>query len=329
MSGGCHQSTDSQNTGFTTSTIASACEQLGIACVIHNYKELEGLRFCSTFTPEDRGVYFLESSARLPDDVVESLVVTSSPLNDPTICSLVVDQPQVVFYRLMKHFFAASQSPFGIHQTAIVSPQARVSLSAYIGPYCIIGNAEIMDGAQLVSHVVVNDRTVIGNNVRIEPHSTIGATCVAWAWDAATGERVVQPQIGGVVIGPDCFIGTDVSIARGSVNESTSLGKGCLIAHGSKIGHGAVIGDNVHFANNVSIGGNARIHDRCFLGLACTLLPGVRIAEGTIVGAGAVVSGSIEQAESTVCGIPARQIKRKPRHAGIPRCVQKMERNSL
>jgi UDP-3-O-[3-hydroxymyristoyl] glucosamine N-acyltransferase len=328
MSGGCHQSTDSQNTGFTTSTIASACEHLGIACVIHNYKELEGLRFCSTFAPEDRGVYFLEPSARLPDDVVESLVVTSSPLNNPTICSLVVDQPQVAFYRLMDHFFAASKGLFGIHQTAIVSPQARVSPSAYIGPYCIVGNAEIMDGTQLMSHVVVNDGTVIGSNVRIESHTTIGATGVAWAWDAATGERVVQPQIGGVVIGSDCFIGTDVSVVRGSVNESTSLGKGCLIAHGSKIGHGAFIGDNVHFANNVSIGGNVRIHDRCFLGSACTLLPGVRIAEGTIVGAGAVASDSIEQAESTVCGVPARKINRKPKHTGVPRCVLTMERSS-
>src|SRR5690554_5337756 len=67
-------------------------------------------------------------------------------------------------------------------------------------------------------------------------------------------------------------IGSSVSIVRGSVNESTTIGAGTTIAHGTKIGHGTIIGENCHFANNVSTAGNSCIGDNSFLGSEETLL---------------------------------------------------------
>ncbi len=131
--------------------------------------------------------------------------------------------------------------------------------------------------------------------------------------------RIVQPQIGGARIGNDCFIGTDVSIVRGSVNEVTALGDGCVLAHGTKIGHGCVIGAHVHFANNVSIAGNCRIGDRAFLSSASVLRPRIVIARGVVVGAGAVVTRDVELEGVVVSGVPARVMDTKASHSGVPK----------
>jgi UDP-3-O-[3-hydroxymyristoyl] glucosamine N-acyltransferase len=236
-------------------------------------------------------------------------------------CQIVVAHPQRSYYRLMRHFFAAAVPEASIHETAIVSPQARIGAGCRIGPYCVIGDCDIGPDCDFDSHVVVKDGSVIGARVRIESHSTIGATGVAWVWDEASGERIVQPQIGAARVGDDCFLGTDVTVVRGSINEVTSLGAGCVVAHGSKIGHGSVVGEGVHMANNVSIAGNCRVGSRAFLGSACVLRPRVSLARGVTVGAGAVVTKDIEEEGVVVSGVPARPMNRKEQYAGVPRAA--------
>ncbi|HMT27869.1 MAG TPA: DapH/DapD/GlmU-related protein, partial [Bacteroidia bacterium] len=150
----------------------------------------------------------------------------------------------------------------------------------------------------------------------------IGARGMAWIWDE-DGERVMQPQTGGVIIEEDCILGTGIAIVRGSLSENTIIGKGTVMAHGTKIGHGCVVGQHVHFANNVSLAGNAILGDRVFLGSGCVVSSNVKIGEGCIVGAGAVVHKSIEENYCTVAGVPATIIKRnnfesKPKGAPRP-----------
>jgi UDP-3-O-[3-hydroxymyristoyl] glucosamine N-acyltransferase len=306
-----------KNQGFTLASIEGALHSLNIPFERHVQRPLTDLRFCSAFAQEDRGIYFWDGEA--PPSFAHQDIVVIAPQVWPgdLACVLVTARPQSAYYRLMRHFFAQTQAPQGIHPTAIVSPGARIAGSAFIGPYCVIGECEIGPGSHLDAHVVVHDHATIGSRVRIESHSTIGATGVAWVWDQ--GERIVQPQIGGTRIGDDCFLGTDVTVVRGSINEVTTLGSGCVIAHGSKIGHGSVIGSEVHFANNVSVAGNCRIGDRAFLSSACVLRPRISLAHGVTVGAGAVVTRDVDETGVVVSGVPARTMPSKDRHAGVPR----------
>ena len=144
-------------------------------------------------------------------------------------------------------------------------------------------------------------------NTEIEPNSYIGANGVAGMWDE-TGKRIGQPQFGGVIVEEDCFIGSDVSIVRGSVNEETLIKRGTLIAHGTKIGHGSEIGEECHLANNVSLAGNARIGSRSFLGSACVLSSHVSIANDCVIAAGAVVAKSFTDPFLVLAGVPAKII---------------------
>jgi UDP-3-O-[3-hydroxymyristoyl] glucosamine N-acyltransferase len=313
-----------KNQGFRLETIAQALDALCIEHRCLRRRELQPLRFCSLFSQERWGLYFWEGDGMPALQQPDAVVIAARELPLPLAAQIVVEHPQSAYYRLMQHFFAAPSRGGFVHPTAIVSPGAAIGEGAGIGPYCIVeDHCDIGAGAQLDSHVVVKAGSQVGERTRIESHSTIGATGVAWVWDPATGQRIVQPQIGGARVGADCFIGTDVTVVRGSINEVTSLGDGCMVAHGSKIGHGSVIGNAVHFANNVSIAGNCVVGDRAFLGSACTLRPRVRLAPGVTVGAGAVVTHDVDGEGVVVSGVPARPMDRKNRHAGVPKPLAK------
>lgn len=307
-----------KNQDISLAMLTQALHALGVAHVLHQRCEPGSLRFCSLFAQEPGGIYFCEGEAPAAFEFDDIVVMAAQPVAPQAACQIEVAHPQRVYYQLMRHFFAEPTTVAGIHPTAIIAPGARIGPGCSIGPYCVIGECEIGSDTHLDAHVVVKDGSVIGQRVRIESHSTIGATGVAWVWDAEAGQRIVQPQIGGARIGDDCFLGTDITVVRGSINEVTTLGRGCVVAHGSKIGHGSVIGAEVHFANNVSVAGNCRVGDQAFLSSACVLRPRVRLARGVTVGAGAVVTKDIGEEGVVVSGVPARKMVRKDRHSGVP-----------
>jgi UDP-3-O-[3-hydroxymyristoyl] glucosamine N-acyltransferase len=308
------------NGNFSLDDILAALDALGVESALHGRRDVGPLRLCSMFAQEAGGLYFWEGDAAPEFEHADIAVLTARPLEGDIACQIRVSHPQRAFYLLMRHFFAApAAAGTSIHPTAVVAAGARIGAGTVIGPYCVIGDSSIGAGCHFDSHVVVKDHCVIGDRVTIESHSTVGATGVAWVWDPRTNERIVQPQIGGARIGNDCFIGTDVTVVRGSVNEVTSLGDGCVVAHGTKIGHGCVIGAHVHFANNVSIAGNCRLGDRSFLSAASVLRPRIELARGVVVGAGAVVTRNVVQEGAVVSGVPARPMDTKASHSGVPK----------
>ncbi|QBY03136.1 UDP-3-O-(3-hydroxymyristoyl) glucosamine N-acyltransferase [Thalassotalea sp. HSM 43] len=309
---------------FTLSNILNALQDLNIHFEVSNKEDtqLRSLAFKSLMNVDKSGIYFVENVSYLSKfddyDFNGSTFITNAAVELEHVTSIVVSSPQAVYYQLMNEL-VATQSDYGIHPTAIISKEAVIHPQSYIGPFCVIGHAIIEKDVRLESHVVVNDKAYIGERVVIESHSTIGATGVAWVRDPITNEKIRQPQIGGVIIENDCFLGSDISVVRGSVNENTTIGRYSVIAHGSKIGHGVSIGVNVHFANNVSIAGNAVIGDDAFLGSSAVVRPKAFIAEGTVVGAGAVVTKDIRETHCVVSGVPARKVDRKTVLSGVPR----------
>ena len=62
-----------------------------------------------------------------------------------------------------------------VHPSAVVSPRARIGNDCFIGPFSIVGDeVELKDGVRLESHVVVDGRTVIGEDTRVFPFVSIG-----------------------------------------------------------------------------------------------------------------------------------------------------------
>jgi len=266
------------------------------------------------------GLYFLTKDfADELSKINNSIIITNFEYpTDNTL--IVVDNPQLIHYRVL-NYLLENKAPI-IHSSAIIDAEAKIGKNVNIGPYCVIGKCVIENEVQLQSHVVIKDNVVLKTHTYIDSHSCIGAAGIAWIWDD-DGNRVLQPQVGGVVIEEDCCLGTDITVVRGSLSEDTIIGKGTVIAHGTKIGHGVRVGKFVHMANNVSLAGNANIGERTFLGSACVISSNINIPNNTIIGAGAVVNKSIGEEYCTLVGVPAKVIKKdnylnKPKGAPKP-----------
>jgi len=62
-----------------------------------------------------------------------------------------------------------------IHPAAMVDPAAVLGRDVRIGPFCTVGpDVVIEDGAELVSHVVVDGHTRIGEGAILYPFCTVG-----------------------------------------------------------------------------------------------------------------------------------------------------------
>jgi UDP-3-O-[3-hydroxymyristoyl] glucosamine N-acyltransferase len=268
-----------------------------------------------------KGIYFIQDieQAAIPTEQEAIYIVNKETATHAH--QIIVDNPQLVHYKLSQCFQPKHES--GIHPTAIVSPQAKLGEGISIGPYCIVGDCTLANQVVLKNHVVIEDGVTLGERCFIDSHSVIGASGLAWIWDEE-GHRIMQPQLGGVVVEEDCILATDVTVVRGSLSENTRIGAGSVIAHGTKIGHGSQIGKQVHMANNVSLAGNATIGDYAFLGSACVISSNINVPRHAIVGASALVSKNFEEEYITLAGVPAAIIKRnnfeqKPKGAPQPR----------
>jgi UDP-3-O-[3-hydroxymyristoyl] glucosamine N-acyltransferase len=274
-------------------------------------------KISSLFYPESNGFYFLNGGMFIPF-VENSLFMSSSDieLNEGNALIIFNENPQVIYYKLLDYYFK-EQSSGKICKTVILHDEVVIGKNVQIDPYVILGKCNIGDNTIIKSHTVVADNSIIGKNVILEPHCTIGATGAAWVW-GENDEKIRQPQLGGVVIKDNCFIGANSAIVKGSLNENTSIGKNTIIAPGAKIGHGTQIGENVHLANNVATGGNTRILDFCFIGSSVTFRPQVSIHPYTVVGTGTVVIKNTSKENVLLMGVPAKETSTKNSLAGVP-----------
>lgn len=158
-------------------------------------------------------------------------------------------------------------------------------------------------------YVAIYSTVFIGQNVTFEPNAVIGATGQGFA-DDPTGTRWIMPQMGGVYIGNNCFIGANVTICQGTLRP-TRIQNNVRIAHGTQIGHNVMIKDNTFIANGVSIAGSAFIGENCYIGAGATIRNKVRLANNTLVGCGAVIIEDILDEKCTVVGNPGRIIRKE------------------
>ena len=225
--------------------------------------------------------------------------------------------PQLAYYHAST-LFSTNKAP-EIHKDTEIASEAKIGNDCSVGPFCQIGNCIIGNDVRIESGVKIYDGSVIGDRVRIEANSVIGATGLMWAWDEQ-GRKIPCEQTGKVIIEDDVFIGSNITIVRGTFwNRPTVIGNRTMIAHGTMIGHGSIIGPGNHFANNVSIAGSVETGEDCFFGSGAVVRPHVKIPANTVMGAGAVLVKDYHEVGLTLIGNPARKLeKTKDICSGVP-----------
>ena len=165
-----------------------------------------------------------------------------------------------------------------IHKTVIVDTKAKISQSASIGPYCIIGpNVQIDDGSIIESHVNITGYTKIGKNNKIYPFASIGNNPQDLKYK---GEKTE------LVIGDNNVIREYVTANPGTSGGGgvTKIGNNNLLMIGVHIAHDCIIGNNVVVANNAAIAGHAEIGDDVIIGGNCGIQQFSRIGKMAMIG---------------------------------------------
>jgi sugar O-acyltransferase (sialic acid O-acetyltransferase NeuD family) len=107
-------------------------------------------------------------------------------------------------------------------------------------------------------------------------------------------------------IAADAAIGEGVFIGAGAMICSRSrLADNVIVNTLASVDHDCSIGADTQLAPGVTLGGRIDIGRSAFLGLRCSILPGLEIGDGATIMAGALVTRAVA-AGAKVGGLPAR-----------------------
>ncbi len=170
-----------------------------------------------------------------------------------------------------------------IHETAIVSPNAKIGDDCAIGAYSIIGDAVVLgDKVHIESHVVVGGKTTIGDETRVFPFVSIGLAPQDLKY---AGEETATE------IGKRNHIREFVTIHRGTKGGGgvTQIGDDCLLMAQAHVAHDCRIGNEVIMANAATLAGHVTIADRANIGAYSGIHQFCRIGLEAFVGGYSVI----------------------------------------
>lgn len=181
-----------------------------------------------------------------------------------------------------------------IHPTAVIDAAAIIPSSCKIGPYCVVGpDVEMGENCELISHVVLQGPTTLGDDNRIFPFASVGIG----PQDLSYKDEPTRLEIG-----DRNQIREYVTIHRGTVKGGalTRIGSDCLIMAYAHIAHDCAIGDNVIMANAATLAGHVTVEDYAVVGALCPVHQFVRIGTHSYVGGGTTITQDVLPFSKTV-----------------------------
>jgi UDP-3-O-[3-hydroxymyristoyl] glucosamine N-acyltransferase len=132
----------------------------------------------------------------------------------------------------------------------------------------------------------------------------IGSDGFGYAND--NGKWIKMLHLGGVTIGDNVEIGSNTSIDRGFI-EDTTIADNVIIDNLVQIGHNVVIGQGTAIAGCVGIAGSASIGENCLLGGGAGIAGHISITNNVSITATSAVNHNITKPGVYSSGFPARE----------------------
>ncbi len=166
-----------------------------------------------------------------------------------------------------------------VHETAVVSPAARLADDVEIGPYAVVGESvELGPGTVVGAHAQIKGPATLGQHNRIFPHAVLG-------FDPQDLKYKGEPTR--LVVGSRNVFREFSTAHRGTVTgrgETVVGDDGYFMAY-SHIAHDCRIGSRVILANYAGLAGHVDIGDGVILGAFVGAHQFIRIGSFAFVGA--------------------------------------------
>lgn len=172
----------------------------------------------------------------------------------------------------------ATQNQLRFHPTAIIDPKAQLGEGVEVGPWCVIGpHVKIGRGTKLMSHVVVDGWTTMGENNIVFPFTTLGAVPQDLKYK---GEETH------LIIGSHNTIREGVTLNLGTTQGGgkTQLGSHNLIMATTHVGHDCIIGDHCIIASGSGLAGHVVVEDFAIIGGMTGVSQFVRVGAHSYIG---------------------------------------------
>lgn len=165
-----------------------------------------------------------------------------------------------------------------IHETAIVSKNAKIGNNVKIGPHSVISDDVIIgDNCEIANGVIIDNGARISNNVRIFSYASISTE----PQDLKYANEKTE-----VYIGENTVIREFATINRATTHSwKTIVGKNCLIMTYCHVAHDCIVGDNVIMSNATQLGGHVTIQDWVILGGVTKVHQFCTVGKHSMVGA--------------------------------------------
>ena len=165
-----------------------------------------------------------------------------------------------------------------IHPTAQIDPRAEIDSSVEIGPWCIVGpHVKIAAGNRLMSHVVLDGWTELGEDNTIYPFAVLGAI---------PQDLKYKGEPTKLIIGNHNTIRESVTLNLGTVQGGgkTQIGNHCLIMAYTHLGHDCLVGNHCIIANYGGLAGHVTLEDFVTIGGMTGIAQFVRVGAHAYVG---------------------------------------------
>ena len=235
-------------------------------------------------------------------------------------------RPRNAFARALRALRPEPPPEPAIHESAAVSPAARIAQGVAVGAHAVIesgaavgrgtvigpgaflgAGAQVGEDCRLHAGARVYAGCRLGNRVTLHAGAAVGADGFGLVFETDHYEKF--PQIGAVEIGDDVEVGANSCIDRGALDD-TRIGAGTKLDNLVHIGHNCQVGKHVVMAAQVGLSGGVTVEDYAVLGGQAGIGEGAHIgARAQLGGQGGLLPDKSLAKGGVYWGTPARPLR--------------------
>lgn len=247
-----------------------------------------------------------EIEARLSEVGEMCALVPPTAAGGCPVSHIVVDNPRLAFADVVREMFAPP-APTGVEATALIDSTVRLGRNVYVGHYAVLEAGVVVGDQTVIGHHTILSRNVrVGRRCRIKPHAVLGGDGFGFE-SRADGSQVRIPHLGSVELGDDVEIGSFVSIASGTLDD-TVLADGVKVDDHVFLAHNVHVGEHAMIIAGAEVSGSVEIGREAWIAPQVSVLNKIRIGDRALVGIGSVVVRDVP-AGMVVAGNPARVVR--------------------